>query len=84
MANPSHVSALLHDGPQQLLVSIGMRLELLRRDAPDELEPQLQELARQVALASDELHALTRMLDQSEDDDGSSRQNTDPDGSPAR
>lgn len=37
--NRRRLSNCLHDGPQQILVSLRMRLQLLQRDVPDELAP---------------------------------------------
>lgn len=53
-----HVATSLHDGPQQLLTSIGMRLQLLAADAPPELEAEVSEIARQAALIGEQLRDL--------------------------
>lgn len=49
----------LHDGPQQLLTSIGMRLQLLAADVPPELEAEVAEIARQSSLLGEQLRVLT-------------------------
>lgn len=53
-----HVATSLHDGPQQLLTSIGMRLQLLASDVPPELEAEVSEIARQASLVREQLRDL--------------------------
>ena len=60
----------LHDGPQQLLASIGVRLDLLLRDVPPELHDAVTEIARQVGLAREELRAISRALQDPAGDQG--------------
>lgn len=61
--NRRRLSNRLHDGPQQILVSLRMRLQLLQRDVPDELAPQLGVLAEYVEAARNDLRALILDLD---------------------
>ncbi len=49
----------LHDGPQQLLTSLSMRLQLLAADVPPEFEADVAEIARQASLLGEELRKLT-------------------------
>lgn len=51
----------LHDGPQQVLVSLGIRLQLLQQRVPDDLGPEVAELGRHVDEARTALRGL--MLD---------------------
>lgn len=53
-----HVATAIHDGPQQLLTSIGMRLQMLATDVPPELEAEVSEIARQAMLIGDQLRDL--------------------------
>lgn len=52
----------LHDGPQQVLASVGVRLDLLLRDVPDTLRAEVVEIARQVGMARQELRDVSRAL----------------------
>ncbi|MCO8127688.1 ATP-binding protein [Acidimicrobiia bacterium EGI L10123] len=61
--NRRRLSNRLHDGPQQILVSLRMRLQMLQSDAPDELAAELGVLADHVSAARDELRALILDLD---------------------
>lgn len=49
----------LHDSPQQLLISVGMRLRLLAEEVPASARDAVQEIARQVSAAREELRALS-------------------------
>ena len=61
--NRRRISNRLHDGPQQILVSLRMRLQLLERDASEELADELHRLAEYVEAARDDLRALIVDLD---------------------
>lgn len=61
--NRRRISNRLHDGPQQILVSLRMRLQLLERDASDELARELHRLAEYVEAARDDLRSLILDLD---------------------
>lgn len=61
--NRRRLANRLHDSPQQILISLRMRLQMLQREAPDELAPQLGLLADYVEAARDELRALILDLD---------------------
>ncbi len=61
--NRRRLSNRLHDGPQQILVSLRMRLQMLQSDAHAELAAELGVLADHVAAARDELRALILDLD---------------------
>lgn len=61
--NRRRLSNRLHDGPQQILVSLRMRLQLLERDASDELSAELRKLAAQVEVGRDDLRSLILDLD---------------------
>jgi signal transduction histidine kinase len=61
--NRRRLANRLHDGPQQILVSLRMRLELLQRDVPDHLAPEVGVLAEHVESARDELRGLILDLD---------------------
>jgi signal transduction histidine kinase len=61
--NRRRISNRLHDGPQQILVSLRMRLQMLERDASDELAGELHRLADYVEAARDDLRALILDLD---------------------
>ncbi len=52
------VATALHDGPQQLLISIGMRLQMLATDVPAEFEAEVSEIARQAVLIGEQLRDL--------------------------
>lgn len=57
------VAETIHDGPQQLLVAIGMRLQLLEQDAPPELSAQIAEIGRQAEQARAQLRSLMLGID---------------------
>lgn len=84
------VADQIHDGPQQLLASVGLRLQLLAEDAPDGLRVELEEVRRQVALAREQLRDVVVTLLHPErgaaqpERRGTSRTNTEPDGSASR
>ncbi len=61
--NRRRIANRLHDGPQQILVSLRMRLQLLERDAPDQLIPELRRLGEQVEAGREDLRALILDLD---------------------
>lgn len=61
--NRRRIANRLHDGPQQILVSLRMRLQLLERDAPQELEGELHRLSEYVEAAREDLRALILDLD---------------------
>lgn len=61
--NRRRISNRLHDGPQQILVSLRMRLQMLERDASDGLADELHRLAEYVEAARDDLRALILDLD---------------------
>ena len=61
--NRRRIANRLHDGPQQILVSLRMRLQLLERDAPDELIAELGRLGEQVEAGREDLRALILDLD---------------------
>jgi signal transduction histidine kinase len=61
--NRRRIAGRLHDGPQQILVSLRMRLQLLERDASAELAGELHRLADYVEAARDELRSLILDLD---------------------
>lgn len=48
----------LHDGPQQVLVSLGIRLQLLQQQLPDELAAEAEVLADQVHVARQALRHM--------------------------
>ena len=61
--NRRRLANRLHDGPQQILVSLRMRLQMLQRDVPDQLAGELGVLSDHVTAARDELRALILDLD---------------------
>lgn len=61
--NRRRLSNRLHDGPQQILVSLRMRLQMLERDASEELAAELRLLADQVEAGRDDLRSLILDLD---------------------
>jgi signal transduction histidine kinase len=61
--NRRRLSNRLHDGPQQVLVSLRMRLQMLQRDASEELGAELRVLADYVETARDDLRSLILDLD---------------------
>lgn len=61
--NRRRLSNRLHDGPQQVLVSLRMRMQLLQRDIPTELAAELDALVDHVESVRNELRALTLDLD---------------------
>lgn len=61
--NRRRIANRLHDGPQQVLVSLRMRLQLLERDIPEELRDELHRLGEQVEAAREDLRALILDLD---------------------
>lgn len=61
--NRRRLSNRLHDGPQQVLVSLRMRLQLLQRDASEDLAAELRLLADYVEVARDDLRSLILDLD---------------------
>ncbi|HSP01863.1 MAG TPA: ATP-binding protein [Acidimicrobiales bacterium] len=61
--NRRRLANRLHDGPQQILVSLRMRLQMLQRDVSDELEREVGLLADHVESARDELRGLILDLD---------------------
>ena len=61
--NRRRIANRLHDGPQQVLVSLRMRLQLLERDTGDELRAEMHRLGEQVEAAREDLRALILDLD---------------------
>lgn len=61
--NRRRIANRLHDGPQQILVSLRMRLQLLERDAPEDLVPELHRLGEHVEAGREDLRALILDLD---------------------
>ena len=61
--NRRRLANRLHDGPQQILVSLRMRLQLLQRDVSDQLAQEVGVLADHVESARDELRGLILDLD---------------------
>jgi signal transduction histidine kinase len=61
--NRRRLSNRLHDGPQQVLISLGMRLQMLQRDIPTDFAGELEALVDHVDAARDQLRALTLDLD---------------------
>lgn len=61
--NRRRIANRLHDGPQQILVSLRMRLQMLERDCDAQLADDLHRLAEYVEAARDDLRALILDLD---------------------
>lgn len=61
--NRRRLSGRLHDGPQQILVSLRMRLQMLERDVSDDVADELHRLAGYVEAARNDLRALILDLD---------------------
>lgn len=61
--NRRRLANRLHDGPQQILVSLRMRLQMLQRDVAEPLAREVGVLADHVESARDELRGLILDLD---------------------
>lgn len=61
--NRRRIADRLHDGPQQILVSLGIRLQLLEEQVGDELGAELRLLADQAEAARNELRGMILDLD---------------------
>ena len=57
----------LHDGPLQVLLSVGLRLRMLEDELPAEHREHLAEISRQVEVARDELRQLSVELGASDE-----------------